>query len=53
MLENNIDSQIPKEGNILDLSGIATIPQSPPGFKSGFIHRHCNDLVYGIVQVSN
>ena len=37
MLENNIDSQIPNQSNILDLSGIVAIPQAPPGFKSGFI----------------
>ncbi len=37
MSESNIDSQTPKEGKILDLSDLATIPQAPPGFKSGFI----------------
>ncbi|MBW4663161.1 MAG: GTPase Era [Chroococcus sp. CMT-3BRIN-NPC107] len=34
MPEINIDSQTPNE---IDLLGIATIPQAPPGFKSGFI----------------
>lgn len=37
MSESNIDSQTPNEGKILDLSDLATIPQAPPGFKSGFI----------------
>lgn len=34
MPESNIDAQTPNE---VDLAGIATIPQAPPGFKSGFI----------------
>ena len=34
MSEININSQAPNE---IDLLGIATIPQAPPGFKSGFI----------------